>query len=61
MSSRTQAAAVSRSYNAVPDACTQAVKLLLDCHEKRDRLPDKSGPDDVKGSENEPRRKVSIP
>lgn len=36
MSSRNKAAVVSRTYNATPGVCAQAVKLLLDCRAKKE-------------------------
>lgn len=51
MSSRNKAAIVSRAYNATPDACTQAVKLLLNTLSKENAAGVTStNGDDAKGS-----------
>jgi hypothetical protein len=47
----TTTAAVERRYDPSPDACAEAVRILLRPDRKRGRFPDKSGPDDAKGPE----------
>jgi hypothetical protein len=42
---------VSKRHDVSDESCTEAIRRILDCHaKKRGRLPDKSGPDDAKGS-----------
>jgi hypothetical protein len=41
---------IERRYVPQMDACTDALELLL---KQRGRLPDKSGPDDAKGSKHD--------
>jgi hypothetical protein len=50
---------------ATPEAEVSALanvyRFVLDCHQERGRLPDKSGPDDPERRSDEIRAKSSIP